>query len=120
MPDGSPVEIALEDDPTPLVRILGATLRRSARRPQLDAKLRRMKGVVTLKSSVDPQAVTIRFASGKILVEHGVAPRRRCRRARLVAGAGLVDLVETLVQGHVRCSLIRSERKDGWVVRCWW
>jgi hypothetical protein len=32
-----------------------------------------MKGVVALKSSVDPQAVTIRFASGKILVEHGVA-----------------------------------------------
>jgi hypothetical protein len=71
--DGPPVEIALEDDPTPLVRILGATLRRSARRPDLEARLRKMRGVVALKSSVDPQACTIRFANGKVLVEHGVA-----------------------------------------------
>lgn len=73
MPDGSPVEIALEDDPTPLVRILGAILQRSARRPDLESRLQKMQGVVALKSSVDPQAVTMRFAKGKILVEHGAA-----------------------------------------------
>jgi hypothetical protein len=74
--DGSPVEIALEDDATPLVRILGATLQRSARRPDLEARMRKMRGVVALKSSVDPQAATMRFAKGKELVEHGVAPDR--------------------------------------------
>ena len=73
MPDGSPVEIALEDDATPLVRILGATLQRAARQPGLESKLRSMQGVVALKSSVDPQAVTMRFAKGKVTVEHGVA-----------------------------------------------
>ncbi|HEX4492302.1 MAG TPA: hypothetical protein VH914_13920 [Acidimicrobiia bacterium] len=73
MADGSPVEIALEDDPTPLVRILGATLRRSARRPELESRMTKMRGVVALRSTVDPQAVTMRFANGKVLVEHGVA-----------------------------------------------
>ena len=73
MVGGSPVQIALEDDPTPLVRIIGATLRRSARNPALEAKLRSMQGVVALKSSVDPQAVTIRFARGTVTLEHGVA-----------------------------------------------
>ena len=74
MAGGQPVQIALEDDPTPLVRILGATLRRSARNPTLEPKLRGMKGVVALKSSVDPQAVTMRFDRGAVRIEHGVAP----------------------------------------------
>jgi hypothetical protein len=73
MAGSEPVEIALEDDPTPIVRILGATLRRSARNPALESKLRSMKGVVALKSSVDPQAVTMRFDKGKIHLERGVA-----------------------------------------------
>jgi hypothetical protein len=73
MTGGAPVEIALEDDPTPLVRILGATLRRSARNPGLESKLRGMHGVVALKSSVDPQAVTMRFDKGTVTIEHGVA-----------------------------------------------
>jgi hypothetical protein len=73
MGGGDPVQIALEDDPTPLVRILGATLRRSARNPALESKLRSMHGVVALKSSVDPQAATIRFDKGRVSLEHGVA-----------------------------------------------
>jgi hypothetical protein len=73
MAGAQPVRIALEDDPTPLVRILGATLRRSARNPALEAKLRGMQGVVALKSSTDPQAVTIRFDKGNLSLERGVA-----------------------------------------------
>jgi hypothetical protein len=73
MAGGAPVHIALEDDPTPLVRILGATLSRSARNPELESKLRGMRGVVALKSSVDPQAVTIRFDNGLVRLERGVA-----------------------------------------------
>jgi hypothetical protein len=70
---GAPVQIALEDDPTPLVRIVGAMLQRSARNPALQSKLQAMRGVVALKSSVDPQAVTIRFDKGRVTLEHGVA-----------------------------------------------
>jgi hypothetical protein len=73
MVGGEPVQIALEDDPTPLVRILGATLRRSARNPALAARLRGMHGVVALRSSVDPQAVTMRFDKGRVALERGVA-----------------------------------------------
>ena len=73
MARGESVQITLEDDPTPLVRILGATLRRSARNPALESKLRSMHGVVALKSSVDPQAATIRFDKGRLSLEHGVA-----------------------------------------------
>jgi hypothetical protein len=68
-----PITIVLEDDPTPLVRILGATMARAARNPQLEARMRTMDGVVALKSSVDPQAVTLRFADGKVAIERGVA-----------------------------------------------
>lgn len=74
MAGGAPVQIALEDDPTPMVRVLATTLRRAARNPALESKLRGMKGVVALKSSVDPQAVTMRFDKGKVSIEHGVAP----------------------------------------------
>jgi hypothetical protein len=73
VPEGAPVEIALEDDPTPLVRILGAMLQRSARQPALESKLRSMRGVVALKSSVDPQSATLRFDKGTVRIEHGVA-----------------------------------------------
>ena len=73
MAGGAPVQIALEDDPTPLVRIIGATLQRAARNPALEAKLRGMEGIVALKSSVDPQAVTMRFHHGTVTLEHGVA-----------------------------------------------
>ena len=69
----TPVEIALEDDPTPLVRIMGAMLARSAANADLAGRMRSMSGVVALKSSVDPQAVTIRFAAGRVRVERGVA-----------------------------------------------
>ena len=65
MAGGEPVQIALEDDATPLVRILGATLRRSARNPGAGVEDRGMHGVVALKSSVDPQAVTMRFDKGQ-------------------------------------------------------
>jgi hypothetical protein len=71
--EGAAIQIALEDDPTPLVRILAATLHRAARNPALETKLRGMSGVVALKSSVDPQAATMRFDKGRVKVERGVA-----------------------------------------------
>jgi hypothetical protein len=69
---GSIVET--EDDPTPIVLIVAATLRRSERTPKLAAKMRRAKGNVALASTVDPQAATIRFTGGRVRVERGVAP----------------------------------------------
>ena len=50
---GSIVET--EDDPTPIVLILAATLRRAEETPKLAAMMRNAKGNVALRSTVDPQ-----------------------------------------------------------------
>ncbi len=61
--------ITTEDDPTPLVLILANTLRRSVEiNPGRVAK---MKGVATICSKRDPQAVTIRFNRGAVHLVHG-------------------------------------------------
>jgi len=69
---GSIVET--EDDPTPIVLILATTLRRAEETPKLAAMMRSAKGNVALRSTVDPQAATIRFGNGRVHVERGVAP----------------------------------------------
>jgi hypothetical protein len=66
--------ITVEDDPSPLVLILAATLRRAVRAPKLAGTLKSTKGSVALKSSVDPQAATIRIADNRAHVVSGVAP----------------------------------------------
>lgn len=72
MTDGA-LLIDVEDDPTPIVLIMAATLRRAARDPKLAAAMRGAKGNVAMKSSVDPQAATIRFHKGHVHVVRGVA-----------------------------------------------
>ena len=66
--------ITLEDDPAPIVRILGVTLRRSATHPQLAQTMDGMHGRVALTSTKDPQAATITFDKGRITIAHGVHP----------------------------------------------
>ncbi|HEY3833451.1 MAG TPA: hypothetical protein VGO03_14230 [Acidimicrobiia bacterium] len=67
------VRIEVEDDPTPMVLILAATLRRAVRTEKLADTLRSARGSVALKSTTDPQAATIRFADGTARVERGAA-----------------------------------------------
>jgi hypothetical protein len=67
------VQIVTEPDPTPIVRIMATTLRRSARDEKLAATMRKMHGVAALKSSTDPQAATLRFERGVVRLERGVA-----------------------------------------------
>ena len=72
VPGGSIVET--EDDPTPIVLIVAATLRRAEETPKLASMMRNAKGTVALRSTVDPQAATIRFGDGRVRIERGVAP----------------------------------------------
>ena len=65
--------IEVDDDAPPVVRGVAATLRRAERDPKLLPHLRRMKGVLALRSSVDKQAVTARFDGGEVRVSAGVA-----------------------------------------------
>ena len=65
--------IDVEPDPVPIVLILAATLRRAARSPKLAAAIGRTKGNVALRSTVDPQAATMRFGKGGVTVVRGVS-----------------------------------------------
>jgi len=66
--------VETEDDPTPIVLIIATTLRRAEQTPKLAAMMAKAKGNVALRSTVDPQAATIRFDRGRIKVVRGVAP----------------------------------------------
>ena len=65
--------IDVDDDAPPVALGVAATLRRAERDPKLAAQLRRMRGVLALRSSVDKQAVTARFDDGRVRVSPGVA-----------------------------------------------
>jgi hypothetical protein len=73
-PMNSAVRIDTEPDPVPMVLILAATLRRAARTPQLASAIGSTKGNVALRSTVDPQAATLRFGDGGVIVVRGVSP----------------------------------------------
>lgn len=66
------VDIQIEDDATPLVRLIGRTLRDSVRAGQANSVLRHLNAVVALRSHDTPQAATISFARGTIRVSSGV------------------------------------------------
>jgi hypothetical protein len=67
------VRITTEPDPVPIVLILATTLRRAARTPKLADAIARARGNVALRSTVDPQAATIRFGNGGATVVRGVS-----------------------------------------------
>ncbi|MBA3655455.1 MAG: SCP2 sterol-binding domain-containing protein [Actinobacteria bacterium] len=67
--------ITLEEHGPPIVRILGGTLRRAAAQPKLARRMDKMKGRVALRSTTDPQAVTIAFDHGTVHVTHGADPK---------------------------------------------
>jgi hypothetical protein len=60
-------------DAPPIVRILAASLRRAAARPDVAKQLSRLRGRVALRSTVGPQAATIEFSGDAVHVTHGVA-----------------------------------------------
>ena len=68
------MDVVLEPDATPLVRIIATTLRDSAADADVARKAERLRGVFTLRSEKDPQAVTMRFDRGRVALTRGVAP----------------------------------------------
>ena len=67
------IDLELEQDATPFVLGVCTMLKRAAAHPKLAKRLRRMKGVLGLRSSVDPQCATVRFDRGRITLASGVA-----------------------------------------------
>jgi hypothetical protein len=72
-PMNDSARIEVEPDPVPIVLILAATLRRAARTPKLAAAIGHVKGNVALRSTTDPQAATMRFGNGGVMVVRGVS-----------------------------------------------
>jgi hypothetical protein len=69
----SPARIDVEPDPVPIVLVLAATLRRAARTPRLAESIGSTTGNVALRSTVDPQAATMRFGDGGVTIVRGVS-----------------------------------------------
>ena len=68
------MDVVLEPDATPLVRIIATTLRASTADADVARKAERLRGVFALRSEKDPQAVTMRFDRGRVALARGVAP----------------------------------------------
>ncbi|MFI1714767.1 hypothetical protein [Streptomyces litmocidini] len=66
------VDVRIEDDATPLVRLIGRTLRDSARAGHALQALRKPAATVAIRSHETPQAATITFAGGVVEVSNGV------------------------------------------------
>ena len=66
--DGDGTTVIPGDDAPPLVRILAASLDRTAARPKEARLMRRLHGRVALRSTTGPQAATIAFAGGVVHV----------------------------------------------------
>ncbi|MCP2279603.1 hypothetical protein SAMN04244553_6527 [Nocardia amikacinitolerans] len=66
------VDIRIEDDASPIVRLIGRALRDSVRAGHALSALRGTNAVAALRSHDTPQAATLAFADGVITVSSGV------------------------------------------------
>lgn len=108
----APSIVETEDDPTPIVLILATTLRRAEQTPKLAAMMQKANGNVALRSTVDPQAATIRFQRGRVLVERGVAADAHVTIATDVNRMADEDAPKPKVSGaltHVRLALTAAK-----------
>jgi hypothetical protein len=65
--------VQLEDDPTPLVRVVGRAVRATVQGADLSPLTDAGVAVVVVRSKADPQAVTLTFADSGVHVSHGRA-----------------------------------------------
>ncbi|MET9326631.1 hypothetical protein [Tsukamurella sp. NPDC003166] len=71
--DAAPrARIAIDDDATPIVRLIGRTLRDADRLGHAADVLARSCGTVAVRSHTTPQAATVTFADGAVTVTGGV------------------------------------------------
>lgn len=80
------VEVRVERNAVPIVRVVAAMARRSLNQPNVATQVARVRGIVALQSATDPQAATLRIAGNAITVERGVADD-----AQVIITADLTD-----------------------------
>ena len=102
------MDVVLEPDATPLVRIIATTLRDSASDADVARKAERLRGVFALRSEKDPQAVTMRFDRGRVALTRGVAPDAQVVATVDLDNMGGPDAPKPKVRGafrHLRFAL---------------
>lgn len=68
----APSRVAIEDDATPLVRMIGRALRESARLGHVEELFSRSAGTVAVRSHDTPQSATVSVDAGVVSVSAGV------------------------------------------------
>lgn len=68
----SGIEVELESDPVPVVKIMGARFRRACRSPAFVRRLQNFHGSFALASPRDPRKLTIDIENGRIRLRRGV------------------------------------------------
>lgn len=66
------VDIQIEDDASPIVRLIGRTIADSIRADRADPVLEAVEGAVAVRSHDTPQAATISLSNGVVTVSSGV------------------------------------------------
>lgn len=66
------VRVAIDEDATPVVRLIGRTLRDAVRLGHAPDVLARGSGTVAVRSHATPQVATVTFAAGAVAVTGGV------------------------------------------------
>lgn len=68
----SELNLTVEDDPVPIVKIMAARFRRAMHHPDFLTAARAMRGKLGLKSSKDPQALTIELGGNSMHLVRGI------------------------------------------------
>ncbi|MBB3037072.1 hypothetical protein [Hoyosella altamirensis] len=66
------VEVRIEDDASPIVRLIGRTIADSVRANSANSILEGLEGTIALRSHETPQAATISISNGAVAVSNGV------------------------------------------------
>ena len=108
------MDVQLEPDATPLVRIIATTLLDATSDAGVARRAERLRGVFALRSEKDPQAVTMRFDRGRVELTRGVATD-----AQVVATVDLdnmsgPDAPKPKVRGHSSTPALRSVCRSSW------
>jgi hypothetical protein len=67
------MQVVLEQDPVPIAKIMGAQLRRALTHPDILKTATSMRGSFALRSTTDPQQVTVALARDRMTLTRGIA-----------------------------------------------
>ena len=101
--------VVFEGEPSPIGLTFANILRRSARDAKLARRMGGTDGTVVFRSATDPQAATLRFGGGRVVVSTGADPDADMTITADLATLGELDAPKPKVTGaaaHLRLALM--------------